>query len=189
MMVTPGDLLGSSSRKANWRRWTRSRPDSNFSPLVNFPSFCTFRFDLHLSETFLAMMLYDSSFTSNSMKLSPLAINFIGPHVFAIEVDWNNNWYEHTQHSKIFPPAHYINLYCSTCLLNPYLRPHVKDNLQVCLPLKLTEITLLVYSILIIALMLKKTFKAATKSNSRTTGFSLLNSEHLLKLNSGQLKR
>ena len=65
----------------------------------DFPSFCDFLFDFYLSETFLAMMLYDSSLTSNSMKLSPLAINFIGPHVFAIDVDWNNNCYEHNQQS------------------------------------------------------------------------------------------
>ena len=111
LMATPRDFLGSSSRKANRRRWTRSRPDSNFSSLVTVSSIIlwfSICFSFYLSEIFLAMMLYDSSLTSNSMKLSPLDINFIGPHVFAIEIDWNNNWYEHTQHSEIFAPAHYI---------------------------------------------------------------------------------
>ena len=41
-MATPRNLLGSSSRKANWRRRTRSRPDSNFSSLVIFHHFVIF---------------------------------------------------------------------------------------------------------------------------------------------------
>ena len=71
MTATPCDLLGSSSRKANWRRWTRSRPDSNFSSLVIFHHFVIFYLfftSLRLSWRWCCMTLVSRQTPWNSRR-------------------------------------------------------------------------------------------------------------------------
>ena len=129
-MWTPRDLLGSSSRKANWRRWTRSRPDSNFSSLVIFHHFVLFYLfltSLRLSWRWCCMILVSR------------------------QTPWNSRLWPSTSLGPTYLPLKLteITINMSTPSILRYFHLLITS----------IFIALLAYSILISALMLKITFK------------------------------
>ena len=130
LMAKPRNLLGSSSRKANWRRWTRSGPDSNFSSLVIFHHF----------------LIFYLSFTSLRLSWRWCCMTLVSH-----QIPWNSRRWPSTSSGPTYLPLKLteITIDMSTPSILRYFHLLITS----------IFIALLAYSILISALMLKITFK------------------------------